>query len=276
MSLAVLTALTVSCSPTSHNDSPDIPPPTSQALGLRFPFDAYQLSDSELHVTYEGTDVLIGACMHKSGHTWKTVEIPHNVASWRNRLHFGVIEPEVAKIFGYHTPAELLESPKVRAASEAMKKRDTQLGESAAQAAGKCRDSADRKLTHDAMASFGKFNELKSTTFSAAENDPEVRRTMKAWGACMRKEGFNYATSSEADGAKKWYRNDNGKASKEEIATAEADVRCKGKTGLVTVWFAAEKRLEEQEIRENRSYFKNLKAANERYLSNARVLIPQN
>ncbi|MFJ2826472.1 hypothetical protein ACIPC1_02470 [Streptomyces sp. NPDC087263] len=275
-----LLLLTVGCSMSTGQDDAngqllDIPEPTALARSLVLPFDAYQLSDGETHATYQGRDALIRDCMKKDGRSWATIRMPTDVASWRNRLHFGVIEPEVARRFGYHTPAELLSSPVVRKVTAEMKIREAGLDSDSTKALQKCQASAKKTLTHNAMYSFVKFNEFKSETYSAAQLDPTVLKGIQAWSACMRTKGMDYPTPSSAKKDAKWYTEDTDKASRAEIATATADVECKSQVSLVVVMFAAEKKLEEQAIQADLAYFKGLKDANRRYVANARAVLAQ-
>ncbi|MEU6013637.1 hypothetical protein ABZ826_06075 [Streptomyces sp. NPDC047515] len=209
--------------------------------------------------------------MSKKGYEWKRVAIPEGSPGWRNRLHFGVMEQQVAEKFGYHTPAELLAPPESREMVVAMKTRKSSLPQRANQSAKDCQDQADRTLTHEAKAPFAQFNDLKSETFEAAKRSPEVRQAMQSWSACMKKEGYDYETSWDADQDRRWYAKD--KASREELTTARVDVKCKRKVSLVKVWFSAEKVLEEAAIKQHKTYFAQLKTANRRYLDNARLVL---
>ncbi|WP_129773497.1 hypothetical protein [Streptomyces sp. L-9-10] len=272
--LASILFLVVGCSetPTGIN-SVEIPAPTTEALRLVFPFDSYVLSDSETHVTYEAGDVLMRSCMRQQGHDWKIVRTPKGFTDWRNRLHYGLIEPSVAARFGYHVPSDLQAPPEVREVLAKIKTRQAALTKDEAQAAQKCRKAADGQLTRNAKAPFAPFNDFKSKTYDEAQREPAVRRAMAAWSACMRDKNFSYPTPIAAGEDSAWWAKDTREASAKEIVTAKADVACKKKTGLVSRWFDTERSLEQETIRSNQEYFTKLKAANDRYLENARRVL---
>ncbi|MEU5107523.1 MULTISPECIES: hypothetical protein [unclassified Streptomyces] len=118
------------------------------------------------------------------------------------------------------------------------------LSKDAASDAMACQKETDRTLTRGAKTSFAKFNDLKSSRFDAEKRDQSVRSVVSHWSACMKTAGFDYATPWGA--ASKWGAE--GDPLEREIATAEADVKCKQQTKMVAVWLSAEKRLEEIEI----------------------------
>ncbi|MFE2639120.1 hypothetical protein ACFXKX_24625 [Streptomyces scopuliridis] len=272
--LASIALLIAGCSePSAKTNRAEIPEPTAEALMLVFPFDSYVLSDGETHVTYEAGDVLMRTCMREQGHDWEIVRTPKKFTDWRNRLHYGLIESEVADRFGYHVPSDIQAPPEVREVLSKIKTRQAALKKDEGQAAQKCRKVADGQLTRNAKAPFAPFNDFKSKTYAEAQREPAVRGAMAAWSACMRDKNFSYPTPIAAGEHSAWWANDKKEASEKEIATAKADVACKKKTGLVARWFGAEKSLEEETIRDNPEYFTKLKAANDRYLENARRVL---
>ncbi|CAM5588679.1 hypothetical protein SALBM311S_04314 [Streptomyces alboniger] len=63
--------------------------------------------------------------------------------------------------------------------------------------------------------------------------------------------------------------------SRAEKETAEADVSCKERAGLVKVLTVTEQSIQEREIRKHKAYFQRLAAAKERHLAAAREVIEQ-
>ncbi|MEV7458284.1 hypothetical protein [Streptomyces rubiginosohelvolus] len=272
--LVVIAALAVSCSK-SQRDAREltVPEPTRQVMGLSFPLEKYELSNSDMHFIYEASDILIRRCMEKNGHEWAPIRFPKAVEDWGSRLHFGLIEIEVAGKFGYSAANELSSPPEVRQVVNQMNKRFAQLGQEEIHQAEKCKNSADLKLTQNATASFARFNDLKEDTFSAARRAPGVLRAEKAWSSCMRKAGFTYTNSSQPGSDPKWMERPAGRPSSEEIATAVADVKCKQSVNLVELRFDAERRLEKESIQKYQNYLNGIASANSRYLDNARDVI---
>ncbi len=154
-----------------------------------------------------------------------------------------------------------------------MKARTAGLNKGDASLAQDCTEFANRELTRNAKVAFGPFNEFKSKTYSESQNEPETQRAMKAWRACMRSMGFDYASPIEAGSDSQWWAKGDEKASAGEILVAKSDVKCKEKSRLVQHWFRAEKRLELESIRDHSEYFRKLKSANQRYLDNSRAVL---
>lgn len=84
-----------------------MPPPSAQVLGLRLPFDVYVMSIDETYTVEEATDVLVQRCMAGRGLSWPLIDRPV-FGDWRNRRRSGVIEPLVAKRYGFHAVPALL------------------------------------------------------------------------------------------------------------------------------------------------------------------------
>ncbi|MEW2070986.1 hypothetical protein [Streptomyces sp. NPDC007346] len=237
--------------------------------------DRYELSNSEMHLIYEASDLLVRKCMKEKGAEWKRIDIPASVANWRNRLHFGVIEIKVARAFGYRVPSELTAPSEVREVVDRMKRRFAALDTARARQAEKCQDAAGGELTREAKASFATLNKLKEETYAEAQRAPEVIQAERAWSACMRKSGLEYATPHQASTTPKWGDRSVGKASPDEVTAAVADVKCKHRVKLVAVRFAAEQKLERRAIKDNSEYLRTVAAANARYLANARAVLSQ-
>lgn len=274
--LVAIAALTVSCSGSSpERRDLKVPEPTEQAMDLRFPLEKYELSNSDMHLIYEASDILVRSCMKESGKTWAAIKFPKAVGEWRGRLHFGLIEIEVARRFGYSAANELTNPPEVREVVGEMKERFAKLGQDEIRQAEKCQDEANLKLTRNATAPFAKFNDLKEETYNAARRDPRVLEAEKAWSSCMRKSGFKYTEPSQPSNDPKWAKRPAGQASSEERTTAEADVKCKQHVNLVEIQFNIESNLEQKAIEENLEYLNRITSANSRYLNNARDAIAQ-
>ncbi|MFI5621273.1 hypothetical protein [Streptomyces sp. NPDC051567] len=273
---ALLSGCAAEAAPPKKSEAEAFPPPepAPQARSLAFPFSAYLLNDSETHLTYRATDLLIRACMGERGHAWADVPLPDVDDAWRNRLHYGVIEPEVARRYGYRPPPDLLAPAPVREAVEAMRQRDARTPQAAREPAEQCRQQAKDRLTRNATASFAKLNDAKADTYEAAQRDPAVTDGFRRWSACMKERGHAYGSPKETGDDARWAdREEDAPASGEEERTARDDVACKESTGLVAVWFGAEKRLQEEAVRADADYFAALKAANDQYLRNAREVL---
>ncbi|MEV0146956.1 MULTISPECIES: hypothetical protein [unclassified Nonomuraea] len=243
------------------------------------PFDAYNFSPAEIMTIEAAEDILIRDCMRGQGMAWELlpqarqedVEPPH-------RRRYGVIEPQMAQLFGYHVPAE---RPSVaarrarwdlRTAKLSARERRAAYGDGTADDGGGCARKIRRtRLQGAAKVDSSLFNRLIAQTFDASQRDENVVRAFRSWSACMTAAGVHYADPLQAVTDERWMRDE--KPSSAEIRVAVADVRCKEKTGLVPVWARAEERLQNDAVRGHAEQFRMLKLSKEQQLETARRLV---
>ncbi|MEV0147987.1 MULTISPECIES: hypothetical protein [unclassified Nonomuraea] len=271
----LLTAATAACStaPATRPQVP-VPPPGVEARELSIPFDRYNLSPSDIGVLEGAEELLVRDCMRRRGMTWQV--LPQSAAEDvepANRRRYGVVEPEMARLFGYHTPPD---RPTVarRAAARAGRMRSLSAKERQAAYGEKdgCLGQARAHLEQGTPKVDGAlFNRLISETFERSQRDPEVVQVFQAWSTCMREQGRQYADPLAAVSSRRWMTD--GPASPEEIRAAQADVRCKVRTGLVSVWSAVERRIQDAAISAHPAEFRALQAAKDQQLAAARAVL---
>lgn len=271
----------VSCSaPGSGGDgnpvSARLPKATRQATALVFPIESYQLSEADMNTMSEAVDILVRDCMKEKGYDWRVVRAPKQASNWGNRLRYGVIEVEVAKIYGYHTSPELLLSDDSRQARADIKKRRSELSKSEWETSLECRQKGFTYIERGTAVPLAEYQKLRRKAYEDAQRHPDVVRAVTEWRSCMKDAGFQYASPDAAREDPRW-RQDQKKPSAsrppDEIATAVADVRCKNKVGLVDRRFSAEKAHGEKIIKNNAAYFSELRTARQRQLTHARAII---
>ncbi|MGB6454779.1 MAG: hypothetical protein WBH47_09855 [Streptosporangiaceae bacterium] len=81
----------------------------------------------------------------------------------------------------------------------------------------------------------GLVDQLIAESQQEAQSAPQVIRVLAQWSSCMAASGYQFATPMQATAAQ-WPV----PASQIEIATAEADIACKNRTKLISVWLTAE------------------------------------
>ncbi len=87
---------------------------------------------------------------------------------------------------------------------------------------------------------------LAGTAEQETESDPRVRRALAAWSACMRGNGYSYQTPMQA-ASESWPNS----PTPLEISTAKADVLCKQRTDLPSLWQDVEAGYERALITQN-------------------------
>jgi len=254
-----------------------VPPPGEEAKAISVPLDRYAPSPGEAEVIGAAEDVVTGECMRRKGLDWKLAPRAFEKdAEPRNRRRYGVVEPEIAKIYGYHLPAD---RPSVAKRSAAMKARDKGLDTAEKKAAygsgqklGGCTKKAEEALLKNVPdADFDLLNNTVGTTYGRSRKDPAVVRVFRAWSSCMKKEGYRYADPMEAITDKRWLKNDD--VSRGEIRQARTDVRCKKRTDLVSVWNTVENRIQQKAIKAESAAFKKLEKTQRARMGAARRVL---
>jgi hypothetical protein len=87
---------------------------------------------------------------------------------------------------------------------------------------------------------------LAGTAEQQTQSDPRVQRALAAWSSCMRGRGYSYQTPMQA-ASESWPDS----ATPLEISTAKADVLCKQRVNLPSLWQSAEAGYERTLITQN-------------------------
>ena len=279
--LLLLCTIATGCATTAPARQPPqgdvaVPAIGAEARGLVLPFDAYELSDRDIHTIESAEDLLLRRCMRDRGMSWKLLpRAAGKDLAPPNRTRYGPVEAEVARRFGYHAPPPLPTAARREATGTS---RDADLTSRQRRAAygrdgtGGCWRAAHARLLRGTPTSdHSLFNRLVTRDFERSRRDAAVRRGVRAWSACLRAKGFRHADPLSVADKPVWARS--SRPSPEEVRTAVADVRCKARTRLAEIWRAAEARLQTETIRAHARSFRALKAAKQHWLRAAdRVL----
>ncbi|MCX5201409.1 hypothetical protein OG897_08080 [Streptomyces sp. NBC_00237] len=247
--------------------APEVPAPSAEVLGLRLPTDAYLLSVDEIYDGEEAADLLTRQCMRERGFEWRLIDRP-DFGDWRNRRRYGVIEPDVAKSFGYHHVPALLSPTEVY---EEKHRRELALTpqekKAATDEASGCQRRANDTLWRGIRYDDALAMRFSSKALAESAKDPRVLRAVRDWSACMRGGGHSYPTHAKAIGDARW---DMAKPpSREEKAVAVQDVTCQERTGLVRTWFRVDSELQQKWIAAKPKEFQALRAAKRSFLERA-------
>jgi hypothetical protein len=254
----------------------DKPPEAStEARGLRVPLDDFTLSRLDIHTIEYAEDLLTRACMRGPGLDWEMLPPPARIdTDPLHRRRYGVIEPEVAKRYGYHLPPP---APDQQAREQVWRRREA-LPPAEWRAAyghdgqGGCRLAARTRLAEGVPEiDRQRLNGFIGDTFEASKRVPAVVAVFAAWSRCMKAKGFAYRTPLDAANDPAWARS--AHASPREIAVAEADVGCKRATGLVAAWSTADKAVQLDAIAAHRGDFDRFRHARDAELRAARQVI---
>ncbi|MGW6502011.1 hypothetical protein [Nonomuraea angiospora] len=271
----LLTVATAACSTAAATEPRvQVPTPGVEARELSIPFDRYNLAPSDIGILEGAEELLIRDCMRRRGMAWEV--LPQSAAEDvepANRRRYGVVEPEIARLFGYHNPPDrptVARRVAVRAGrmrSLSAKERQAAYGEKDG-----CLEQARNHLGQGTpQVDEALFNRLISETFERSQADPEVVQVFRAWSTCMREQGRQYADPLAAITDRRWMKG--GPASQEEIRAAQADVGCKAQTDLVSIWSAVEKRIQDDAVAAHPAEFRALQETKDRQLAAARAVL---
>jgi len=213
------------------------------AAEIEFPIDDYRPSAEEQNVILRAEYHAMQNCMAKFGlafdfPAWSVPLENHDY----DRL-FGVLDLDETHVFGYHLPGEQRmdsgQGTEKKPGSPSGVDQDTRFldvasgdgareidgravprGGCIAEARGAVNDDGARQALYEEAINYG---------LDQSNRDTRVLDAFGAWSGCMKEQGFDYATPSDAINDPKWAT---PSASKAEIQVASADVSCKNSTNL--------------------------------------------
>lgn len=276
--LALLLLATTACTavedastPAAHTTAP--PPVTRQDEQLQLPLDAYASSVAETHLVEDAQDILMRRCMKDLGMEWKALpRVAAQDIEPPNLGRYGAGEPEALR-YGYHPPPEPPSVIRRNRAWDAREALPAEVQRAAYGPSGKggCLKAAQHQLVGDtAPPDYHVFNQLTGTALNTSRHAPDVRDALRRWHTCMAKAGFDYPEPMAAAVSGRWKTDDPTPA---ERATARADVACRRSSKVMTVWAAAETRIQHRLIRQNADRLHEAKARKDRWLAAARCVL---
>ncbi|MEU7292312.1 hypothetical protein AB0A76_03760 [Streptomyces exfoliatus] len=109
---------------------------------------------------------------------------------------------------------------------------------------GGCSGEAQRRLKFKPRQRMAE--KINNMSFAQSQENKQVKKAFQDWAACMTRSGYSYKTPMEP-----LEKIEGSTPAATEIATANADVRCKESTNLVGIWFAIESKIQEELIARN-------------------------
>ncbi|MDE3725060.1 hypothetical protein PWG71_27070 [Nocardiopsis sp. N85] len=273
--LAVVLLTIVGCSITeAEEEAPEV----GERVGdLWVPLDDYGFSRLDMLTVQYAEDLLIGDCLNAVGLEWDPLPSPpEQDTDPLNRRRYGLVEPELAELYGYHLPPpteDQRERDRVWQAREVLPRAEwvAAYGEDGD---GGCLSEARERLYRDVPAiDTTLLNGHIGQTFEASQEHPEVVSAFGEWRTCMLAKGFDYAAPLDVHADPAW--TDSAEPSPREITVAGTDVRCKEETGLVKVWSAVEEEIQSEVIDSHPEDFALFARAKEAEMEAARSVIEQ-
>lgn len=228
-------------------------PSQSSADALTLPIEPYLFTSTQMHLQGAAMWTLESECMAKSGFALppsginlKAPDLPLMM------MRYGPDSEEEATA-GYHYKVQWIDThrgaaPPPPTYSDAEKvalygRRTSGV----APGSGGCAGAAKARLTTGG-AVYGAPDlpqQIQSQGYYESLSDPRVKSAFSQWSSCMKQAGYSYSDPVQAANDRKW-SGINSQPAPDEIATAEADVRCKQQAHVVGTWFAVESALEKE------------------------------
>lgn len=261
----VLSAVLASCTaePANQTAKPQAgittftSPPTTYTAPIEqidkptLPLNAYKASDEERALVDRAYVTLLNQCMQTRGFPARSV-VPENTAKpiptmWR----YGVSDPAVAAQHGYHTPPDYQKRGNAERAEAERKYAQNPMSNTELRANNECVDNVQRQLgkpKHGSHMDDVLAQTLAVASFEQSRAHSQVREAAGRWADCMRDKGYpakdpltvvdQFDLTTEVP-------------AQTEVATATADVECKRKSNLVSVWYTVEVATQNSLIRDN-------------------------
>ncbi|MFF7389777.1 hypothetical protein ACFZAE_15215 [Streptomyces scabiei] len=103
--------------------------------------------------------------------------------------------------------------------------------------------------------------------------DTRIKRVISEWSACMKSQGYSYKSPAEAVNDERWRQAGNDKTSRDEIATATADMDCKKRVRYLDIVVAVETAYENRYIKQHSGRMKEFLDLRESWDQNAKRVI---
>ncbi|MFC8669426.1 hypothetical protein [Streptomyces sp. NPDC057199] len=271
-----------------------------------YPLDAYRPTTAETSTVDHAVRVLAGPCLKKFGVSWPAYEAS-GAGIPLNARKYGPTDLDSVRVYGYKPPlpdgvtrqeavaaqreAQARDKTITPAAAavytgttqEAQKKGGTSTEVPAGVPEGGCHGQARRAALADRAADdLAKVQTLFFEASATTKKDPGSIALDKRWSACMQKAGLTYPDPLAAADDETWRTtrtSPNGPhpsfpaPSAKEIATAEADVRCKAATGYVAKRHAIESGHQKQLIEKNEAMLTAVNDRKRRMIERAETVV---
>ncbi|MFC8012642.1 hypothetical protein [Streptomyces cinereoruber] len=289
--------------PVDRSNWPEETPATGLVKGMELPLEAYMTSYSDQVIIDTALRTLQTQCMAEYG---LTVDLPrpgvnpplHNNAISIER-RYGITDRTQAEKYGYGLPKELTRSTEPfetglsavevevltgRAKNDFLPPGGTKgNGAYLAGGAGKPArtEHQGKRLHEDGCTGWSKkqikwdesdtglITQLAAKSLSDSRSNEPVKKAIKDWSACMKKQGRSAADPYRA--MEQGYASGDG-TTEDAIELALDDIDCKQQTRLIKVWFKAESAIQKRLIEENKDRLVTVKTRMSEVLAAAKAV----
>jgi len=258
--LVVIGLLAAGCTggpPRAGSDTGEPPVPALLAIGdlrtFMLPLDPYQGTLANLPQATKAEQLLIQRCVRRFGLDYApSAASDARVVGAERR--YGVTDVQTAGTYGYHLPPAQQQDPAAEA-KPSPEKAAVLFGKGPSSINGRpvpdggCTGEARQVLAKGVPAMPDAFlaESMAVDIFRRFWLDSRARKVSAAWGACMKRAGYDYADPMKANDDPAFQT---PKAGPREIAVATADIACKRETNLVNVLASVETAYQARAVRQ--------------------------
>ncbi|MFJ4771673.1 hypothetical protein ACIP88_21615 [Streptomyces uncialis] len=251
-------------------------------LTARLPIARYGYSDDEYLAITAAELILARDCARRYGVTYDPPQATAMLAPPFADRRYGISSAREAARWGYHLP------PQPDPASDSGLSAAEQLVLYGRRATGETpRDATHRGRRVPAHGCLGEGVEklrnpyefsagadaasrIAARSFVRSRQDSRVRAALAKWAACMRKNGFSYASPMDPMKNPAFQRSG---ISRQEKETARSDISCKRGTRLLETWFDAEARVQRTAIARDTARLERLRGLHLAKVREARRIV---
>lgn len=262
--------------------------------GHRLPIEEYMLSDRQIDELERARITLTVSCVARFGLTlpWKVSDARSGRVAGSNSSvnlsrRYGITDPAVAARLGYRVPPDSSTStlpppepelpasmelvltggnPGTTGTSRAVTYRGRRVPD------GGCMGDAVRRLGvwSGGVGDAELADRVNQESLDRARGEPATAKAIRAWSACMRIAGHDYADPFQAPGPR---LEKTGTVTREEVVVATADINCKRRTNLVGYWFTAEQAFQQLTIGDHATEFERIRRDLRTMVGRARAVL---
>lgn len=257
----------------------------SRPSDIVLPIAQYLFSDAQSAQLVAAHTELVARCMKRYGFAYGDTTAAGTPAAQlpANESRYGVMTDEQAR-YGYHFMA--VEMKRLQAAAPAHDRPELTPAMTAVLTgrpggpvdgrsvpSGGCNGEATARLggKNGRYGNPDIAESIQSASFTRSLRDPRVQQVFAAWSACMRTAGYHYPDPNAAIDDPRWGRS--AAPTSAEISTAQTDVGCKQRTGLVGVWSSVESAYQRAAIKLNADALRQAHTTMQQELRTAAALL---
>ncbi|MER6773899.1 hypothetical protein ABT389_29675 [Streptomyces bacillaris] len=235
----------------------------------RLPVEDYIPLRAEVRTVSNVRDQLIDDCMSKAGYEdWQPApDLPDLSGTSLVDRRYGVHDPALTSQRGYHPSLAVQNAYDAALEIGAVDKSGSDPG-----ALRACVEATDAKAPD--VRSDPLVQQIDSTSYVDSMKDPAVVAAFGKWSSCMKEKGYSYKNPLEPMEDPRFGHPTT--VTEAEIATARADLDCRGQFDVTRTWFDTESKIQQEQIKRNASALRAIAKDNRSVIAKSAKIAAKN